>query len=242
MGRRSNSSWQCNALIALVCPSVLVMLRTPDHNVGARTIFCQLALDQRGCVNASSLPAFSLFGQPYLFYFLRLIFLQLTIGDPSSQPVRNISFASSMALEGIAALSFAGNIIQFIDTGVRLFSKSRKLYKSHNGVLLESTELEIIATSIKELSEQLTTSPPSQHQRSLENSGLRLLAQSCNNVAEELLSALEKLKIRGSERRKWQSFRVALSAIWKSEDIEDMAKRLDLLSKQLTTEMICTLQ
>ena len=107
---------------------------------------------------------------------------------------------------------------------------------------MESTELEIIATSIKELSEQLTTSPPSQHQRSLENSGLRLLAQSCNNVAEELLSALEKLKIRGSERRKWQSFRVALSAIWKSEDIEDMAKRLDLLSKQLTTEMICTLQ
>ena len=147
-----------------------------------------------------------------------------------------------MALESIAALNFAGNIVQFIDTGVRLFSKSRKLYKSHNGMLLESAELEIIATSIKKFSESLTAGPPREHQLSLENNGMILLAQSCNTIAEELLSALEKLKIRGSERRKWQSFRVALSAVWKSEDIEDMAQRLDLLSKQLTTCMVYTLQ
>ena len=147
-----------------------------------------------------------------------------------------------MALESIAALNFAGNIIQFIEIGVRLFSKSRKLYRSHNGVLLESAELEIVATSIKKLSEQLTTNPPPQYQRSLESDGLTSLALGCNTIAEELLSALEKLKIRGSQSRKWQSFRIALSTVWKSEDIEDMARRLDLLSKQLTTCMIYTLQ
>ena len=125
---------------------------------------------------------------------------------------------------------------------MRLFSKSRKLYKSHNGVLSESAELEIIATSIKKLSEYLIASPPPEHQLSLENNGLISLAQSCNIIAEELLSALEKLKIRGSKSRKWQSFRVSLSVVWKSEDIEDMAKRLDLLSKQLTTCMVYTLQ
>ena len=147
-----------------------------------------------------------------------------------------------MALESIAALNFAGNIVQFIDTGLRLFSQSRKLYKSSNGVLLESAELEIIATSIKKLSESLTAGPPLEHKLSLENNGLILLAQSCNTVAKEILSALEKLKIRGSDRRKWQSFRVALSAVWKAEEIEDMAQRLDLLSKQLTTCMVYTLQ
>lgn len=147
-----------------------------------------------------------------------------------------------MALESIAALNFAGNIVQFIDISVRLFSKSRKLYKSHNGVLLESAELEIIATSIKKLSEQLTSNPPPQHQRSLENSGLTSLALGCNTIAEELLSALEKLKIQGSQSRKWQSFRIALSTVLKSEDIADMARRLDLLSQQLTTCMIYTLQ
>lgn len=147
-----------------------------------------------------------------------------------------------MALESIAALNFAGNIVQFIDTGIRLFSKSRKLYKSSDGVLSECAELDIIATSIKKLSEHLTASPPPEHQLSLKNNGLILLAQSCNTVAEELLSALEKLKIRGSHRRKWQSFRVALTAVWKAEDIEHMAQRLDLLSKQLTTCMVYTLQ
>ena len=167
---------------------------------------------------------------------LQLLFFQLLTGNSPSQPIRD------MALESIAALNFAGNIVQFIDTGVRLFSQSRKLYKSSNGVLLESAELEIIATSIKKLSESLTAGLPLEHQLSLENNGLISLARSCDTIAEELLSALEKLKIRGSERRKWQSFRVALSAVWKSEDIEDMAKRLELLSKQLTTCMIYNLQ
>ena len=196
-----------------VYPSLLTGLRTPDHNVET----CYLG--QRGCVPLASTTSKS---------------------DAQSQSIRDISF--NMALEGIAALNFAGNIIQFIDIGVRLFSKSRRLYKSHNGVLLESAELETIATSIKKLSEHLTANPPPQHQRSLENSGLTLLALGCNTIAEELLSALAKLKIRGSESRKWQSFRIALSMIWKSEDIEDMAKRLDLLSKQLTTCMVYTLQ
>ena len=241
MGRRSNPPWRCDAPIAPVCPSVLVVLRTPDHNVGARTTFCQLLWTSV----AVSMPAHSppLASRTTLFVLsLRINFFQPSLGDSPSQPVRDISFASSMALESIAALNFAGNTVQFIDTGMRLFSKSRKLYKSSNGVLLESAELEIIATSIKKLSESLTAGPPPDHRLSLEKNGLILLAQSCNTIAEELLSALEKLKIRGSERRKWQSFRVALSAVWKSEDIEDMAKRLGLLSKQLTTCMIYTLQ
>ena len=147
-----------------------------------------------------------------------------------------------MALESIAALNFAGNIIQFIDTGVKLFSKSRKLYKSSHGVLSESAELEIIATSIKKSSEYLTKSPSPEHHLSLREGGLILLAQSCNSIADELLCALEKLKIQGSERRIWQSFRTALSAVWKSEEIEDMARRLDLLSKQMTTCMVYTLR
>ena len=147
-----------------------------------------------------------------------------------------------MALESIAALNFATNIVQFIDIGMRLFSKSRKLYKSYDGVLSECAGLETIATSIEQLSEHLTASPPPEHQLSLANNGLILLAQSCNTAAEELLSALEKLKLQGSNRRKWHSFRVVLTAVWKAEAIDDMAQRLEILSKQLTTCMVYTLQ
>lgn len=143
-----------------------------------------------------------------------------------------------MALESLAALNFAGNLIQFVDTGLRLFSRSRKLYKSSHGVLLESAELELIATSIKRLSEHLTSSHPPELQRSLEDHHLISYAQSCNTIAEQLLSALEKLKIRGSERRKWQSFRIALSAVWNSKDIEDVARRLDRLSNQMATHIV----
>lgn len=54
-----------------------------------------------------------------------------------------------MALESLAALNFAGNLIQFVDTGLRLFSKTRKLYKSSHGVLLESAELDLLPLQSK---------------------------------------------------------------------------------------------
>ena len=50
-----------------------------------------------------------------------------------------------MALEGLAALALAGNLIQFVDFGRKLFSKSRELYRSSQDLSSENAELEKIA-------------------------------------------------------------------------------------------------
>ena len=89
-----------------------------------------------------------------------------------------------MGLESIAALNLAGNIIQFIDFGCRLFSKSRELYKSSDGVLAEDVELEIIANSLKTLSKGLTDGSPQAHLLTADHANLVLLAESCKSVLQ----------------------------------------------------------
>lgn len=64
-----------------------------------------------------------------------------------------------MAFESIAALQFAGNLVPFFGLGCRLFFTSRKLYNFSEGVLAENAELEVIATSIKKVSEDFIIGP-----------------------------------------------------------------------------------
>lgn len=101
-----------------------------------------------------------------------------------------------MALESIAALSLAGNMVQLIDFGCRLLSNSRTLYKSSEGVLAEILELESIATSLRTLSEGRTSKSPQIASQSPDESILVSLAQGCKDIADEFLQALDELRVK----------------------------------------------
>ena len=95
-----------------------------------------------------------------------------------------------MALESLAALSLAGNIVQFIDFGCRLFSKSRELYASSDGVLAENVELENIANSLNALSQGLKDEYSQTQSGSLDYINLKALGKDCENIGTEILEAL----------------------------------------------------
>ena len=166
-----------------------------------------------------------------------------------------------MALEGFAALNFASNIVQFVEFGCRLFSQSKELYRSSGGVLDEAAELDNIAQSLSRLSDNLIVKckpssedsdidmadgmeriPPTRPTNALgmdsgEND-LVLIATDCKKVANELLEALNQLRVK-SPRKKWECFRVALKKVWKSERVDDMSRRMERLSSQMT---LCLVQ
>ena len=137
-----------------------------------------------------------------------------------------------MALEGIAALSLASNIAQFLGLGCSLFSKTREVYKSTSGTLSETAELKTVADCLNRLSNDLIYHPSTNQVSSEETDGA-LLASQCRDIAHELLSVLDKLQIKGSARQ-WQCFRVALKRIWKSKKIDEMDGRIDSCSQRLT--------
>ena len=164
--------------------------------------------------------------------------------------------------ESLAIIGLASNIVQFVDFGYRLFSQSKRLYQSSQNS--EAAELENIARSFRRLSTSLIHESPYEIRPSSESEvvesdllpdlpsadpvdashisqdevNLLGIATGCKDIANELLSALDKLKING-RRKKWQCFRVALKRVWDPKQIDNIAERMERYGNQL---MICLLK
>ena len=144
-----------------------------------------------------------------------------------------------MALESLAALGLAANIVQFVEFGSKLFSESRALYKASDKPVEESVELEIISKALKSLSDDLGAIPSSTTPQP--QAELLPLAKRCQTIADELLVALNELHVKGANG-KWRCFRSSLKRIWKSREIENMARRLDSICGHLTNCLINVLK
>ena len=140
-----------------------------------------------------------------------------------------------MAAESLAALSLASSIVQFIDFGCRLFSKSRELYIE--GFVTESVQLETISETVGRFAKDLIVTPSRKDLLSKDEADLLTLAEVCEEIAEDFKLLLSQLRVKGCGH-KWQSLRVSLKRLWKSDDIERMAQRLDRASNQLTSCLV----
>ena len=146
-----------------------------------------------------------------------------------------------MALESLTALGLAANITHFVEFGYKLFSESRELYKASDKRVEEAVELEIISKALKRLSDGLGATPLSTAPQPQAEVELLPLANRCQTIADELLVALKELQVKGA-KGKWQCFRFALKRIWKSQEIENMARRLDSICGHLTNCLINVLK
>lgn len=107
-------------------------------------------------------------------------------------------------MEALAALSVASSVIQFVDFSSKLLSKSRKLYKSKNGVLSSTIDSERIITDLTSLLVSLRRKLPENRilsgetpiQRSENDEALDGLCKRSVEIAEQLLHKLEKLRVR----------------------------------------------
>lgn len=106
-------------------------------------------------------------------------------------------------MEALTALSVASSVIQFVDFGSKLVSKSKKLYRSKRGVL-DSTidseriihDLTLLLVSLKrKLPENRILSSESPPKRSVNDEALDELCKRSVEIAEQLLRRLEKLRV-----------------------------------------------
>jgi WD40 repeat protein len=139
-------------------------------------------------------------------------------------------------MEILAAIGLAGNIIQFVDFGGKLISKTAEIYKSGAGALVENVDIETTTNDLALLSATLQGSADS-----ADDTALRELCQSCNIVAKRLLSALNKVKVQGN-KQKWKSFRKALRSVWSEEDILSLEQRLARLRDELNLRVVVDLR
>jgi molecular chaperone GrpE (heat shock protein) len=139
-------------------------------------------------------------------------------------------------METLAIIGLVGNIVQFLDFSGRLISKSIQLYRSSNSELAESTDVEATTNHLVLLNNKLKDAATSTGDRALED-----LCKSCEAVADELLAALDKVKVK-KELHKWESIRKALRTVLSKEKIEGLERRLVRFREELNLHVIIDLR
>lgn len=142
----------------------------------------------------------------------------------------------------MSAISLAGTIVQFVDFSSKLVSKGYYIYQSATGASPENLELEAITTDLSLLNTKLKTHGKYDCSAKDEKS-LEKLSQQCTDIADELLSRLQKLKVpTDAKYRKWKSFRQALKTVWNKKDLDEMSTRLEGLRGQLEFHILVSLK
>jgi hypothetical protein len=139
-------------------------------------------------------------------------------------------------MEVLAAIGVAGNIVQFVDFGGKLISKTAEIYKSGTGALIENVDIETATNDLIRLTTKLQDSADSVDDRALKE-----LCQSCGGVAHQLLTVLDKVKAKG-KHEKWKSFRRALLSVWNKEDIAALEQRLVRFRNELNLRVVLDLR
>jgi hypothetical protein len=139
-------------------------------------------------------------------------------------------------MDPLSTIGLVGNIVQFVDFGSKLISKSVELYRSTEGALDENLDTETATNHLKDLNEKLKNGA-----KATGDTTLKDLCEACDKVARELLEALGKVKVKG-KHEKWKSIRKALRSVWSKEHIEELEQRLARLRAELNLHLVVDLR
>jgi len=132
-------------------------------------------------------------------------------------------------MDPLTSIGLASSLVQFVDFSCKLFQGTKSIYKSATGLSEENACLHLIVADVRRLINGIE--PSENHPEDL-----RPLATEIKRLSEELLGALEALRIK-EKKTKWKSFLLAMKEVWNKEKIAGMSERLSRLQVQLNTHI-----
>jgi hypothetical protein len=143
-------------------------------------------------------------------------------------------------MDPLSALGVAASVLQFVQFGSSLVSKSRQIYTQ--GTLLDHVECRRATSRLQGLAEQLGA-----HLNELESLGtlssdskaLQAICGRCLELSTELLLRLNEIKVDENQRsRKWKSFRQALKSVCSKDKVDGIAGKLIACREELNLHLI----
>ncbi|KXH68832.1 hypothetical protein CSAL01_00100 [Colletotrichum salicis] len=140
-------------------------------------------------------------------------------------------------MEFTAAISLAGNLLQFCELGAKLVRGTLERYKSVDGSAIHVEILIADARSLRHLADDILHNE-SDAVKTTESSMLRSIAQRCTEDAVVLIEILDALKVdtnpgQSLYTRKLQSFGQALRRMLKEHKVRELELRLGDLRREL---------
>lgn len=139
-------------------------------------------------------------------------------------------------METLAIVSLVGNVVQFVDFSSKLIAKSTELYRSSEGALAENIDAETAARHLVLINNKIQATVTA-----VSDEALKRLCESCRTTADELLAALDKVKVNGKQGR-WKSTRKALRSVWTKEKIRELEGRLAKFKEELNLHIVVDLR
>lgn len=139
-------------------------------------------------------------------------------------------------METLAIVSLVGNVVQFVDFSSKLIAKSTELYRSSEGALAENIDAETAAKHLVLINNKIQATVTA-----VSDEALKRLCESCRTTADELLAALDKVKVNGKQGR-WKSTRKALRSVWTKEKIRELEGRLAKFKEELNLHIVVDLR
>ncbi|OJJ05862.1 hypothetical protein ASPVEDRAFT_45324 [Aspergillus versicolor CBS 583.65] len=142
-------------------------------------------------------------------------------------------------MDPLSAVSLAGNVVQFLEFGVKLISKTHEIYKSGEGAEIRNIELDAIANDLVALNDRVRNRSRKvcEFAISEDEKSLQALTEQCNRVGDELISALESAKVQQS-RKMWKSVRQALKSVLGRDRIAELYHRLKQYREQIVVVLL----
>ena len=128
-------------------------------------------------------------------------------------------------MEALAGIALAGNILQFIELGQSILSKSNAIKRSHDGVLQNHKDLKVIVADLEGSMSKL--------EYNKDDEGLGKLIERCKESGQDLKGMLEKVAGKSKKEQRFPSYRRALLAQYHEKDIEVLYKRFETLRQQI---------
>ncbi|KAL8294857.1 hypothetical protein RB597_008297 [Gaeumannomyces tritici] len=153
-----------------------------------------------------------------------------------------------MPLDPVTAVGLGAGTLQFIDFTAKPVGTGREIAQSVNGATVEYCDIEAIARSLIWLVGQVSDAKRSwdgaywsERFRSAGDLEIDRLATGCEEVAAELLGALEALKIVG-KRTVWRTTMQALKTVWIEGKISTIRTRLEDYRMGIHTALLVSLR
>jgi hypothetical protein len=143
-------------------------------------------------------------------------------------------------MEALTTFSLAGTILEFTRFGIDLLSNGRELYKSSQGALSANHQVELATADLRALLVKLRSRERSAETAEEKDDGetFQHILYGAEKAAKELVERLERLKVKDTKSRKWESVRKAVQSVWTRDEIEALTQKLGRFKDALETHVL----
>ena len=149
-------------------------------------------------------------------------------------------------MDPLSALAIAAAVLQFVDFGGKLLSRTWDTYRVARHAAEENEEISKVARQLSELSAGVRASTQSWLRTGdavavTAETQLHQLCEEIDSITTELQSIMEKIKRRKTVRKdpeRKMITRFPLAGMWDARKISDMSERLEELNRRVMTAIL----